>query len=222
MTQDRWTSVDNYLASLFLPPDPVLDAVLRSAADAGLPGIHVSPMQGKFLHLLARVQGAGSILEIGTLAGYSTIWLGRALAAGGRLITLEANEQHAQVARANIVRAGLASAVELILGPASQTLRNLISLGQKPFDLIFIDADKTGYPEYLELCLQLSRPGTLIIADNVIRKGEVMDPQSQDPNVQAVRRFNELVAGNPRLAATAIQTVGSKGYDGFAMMVVKG
>jgi predicted O-methyltransferase YrrM len=220
MTPDTWAAVDHYFTDLFIPPDPALDAALRASAAAGLPSIHVSPLQGKLLHLLARLSGARNVLEIGTLGGYSTLWLARALPPGGRVVTLEADPRHAAVARANFAAAGVADLVHLREGPALQTLPRLLSEGAAPFDLIFIDADKTGYPDYLDWSLRLSRRGTLIIADNVVRKGAVIDAQSTDPNVQAVRRFNDLVAANPRLTATALQTVGAKGYDGLALVVV--
>ena len=220
MTQKQWTAVDRYITDLFAPPDPALDAALQASAAAGLPPHDVSPTQGKLLLLLARVQGARTILEIGTLGGYSTIWLARALPAGGRLITLEADPKHAEVARANIARAGLAAVVELRLGPALDTLPQLAAEGRGPFDLIFIDADKPNNPEYFAWALKLSRRGSLIIADNVVRNGAVVDAASSDPSVQGVRRFHELLAAEPRVSATAIQTVGSKGYDGFAIALV--
>jgi predicted O-methyltransferase YrrM len=216
--QDQWTAVDTYINGLFVPADSVLDAALAASSAAGLPAINVAPNQGKLLNLLARTVGARKILEIGTLGGYSTIWLARSLANGGRVITLEANPKHAEVARANIARAGLGDLVDLRLGKALDTLPQLAS--EAPFDLIFIDADKTGYSDYLAWSLKLSRPGTLIVADNVVRKGAVADPASPDANVQGVRRFNELLAAEPRVSATVIQTVGSKGYDGLAMAVV--
>ena len=218
--EEQWTAVDRYLVNLFVPPDPFLDAALETSAAAGLPAINVSPNQGKFLQLLARVHGARKILEIGTLGGYSTIWLARALSAGGRLITLESEFTHAEVARANIARAGLSNVVELRFGPAAETLAQLVAEGRGPFDLIFIDADKPNYPLYLEWSLKLSRPGSLIIADNIVRNGAVTDPGSTDPKVQGVRQFNDLVAAEPRLSATALQTVGSKGYDGFTIALV--
>jgi predicted O-methyltransferase YrrM len=180
----------------------------------------VSPVQGKLLYLLARLLGARNILEIGTLGGYSAIWMARALPAGGRLITLEANPKHAEVARANIVRAGLADVVDLRLGKALDTLPQLAQEKRGPFDLIFIDADKPGYPDYLPWAIKLSRPGSLIIADNVVRKGGVADSANADPNVQGVRHFCELLAGEPGVSATILQTVGSKGYDGFAVAMV--
>jgi len=218
MSQEQWAAVDRYITDLFIPSDPALDAALADSDAAGLPSIHVSPVQGKLLQLLARLQGARNILEIGTLGGYSTIWLARALPPGGRLITLEASPKHAEVARANIARAGLAEIVDLHLGKALDTLPQIADKG--PFDLIFIDADKPGYPDYLPWALKLSRPGSLIIADNVVRKGGVADSANPDPNVQGVRRFSELLAGEPRLDSTVLQTVGSKGYDGFAVSLV--
>lgn len=220
MSQEQWTAVDHYLADLFAPPDPALEAALRASAEADLPAIQVPPTTGKLLHLLARVQGARAILEIGTLAGYSTIWLARALPAGGRLVTLEAEPKHAAIARANLARAGLADVVDLRLGPALETLPRLAAEGSGPFDLIFIDADKPSYPDYLHWALRLSRRGSLIVADNVIRGGGVADPASDDPRILGVRRFNELLAAEPRVSATALQTVGSKGYDGFALALV--
>ena len=220
MSQDQWTAVDRYITDLFVPHDPALEAALTASAAAGLPPISVTPNQGKLLHLLALLRGARKILEVGTLGGYSTIWLARALPKDGRLLTLEADAKHAEVARANIARAGLSGVVELILGRALETLPRLANEGRGPFDLIFIDADKPGYPDYLTWALKLSRRGTVIVADNVVRKGAVIDGQSRDPNVQAVRRFNELLAADPRLTATAIQTVGNKGYDGFAIALV--
>lgn len=220
MTQEQWTAVDRYITDLLVPPDPALEAALRSSDAAGLPPHNVSPNQGKLLLLLAQLQRARAILEIGTLGGYSTIWLARALPGGGRLITLEANPKHAEVARANIARAGLSDVVELRLGRASDTLPQLAAEGRGPFDLIFIDADKPNNPQYLAWALALSRRGSLIIADNVVRNGTVIDGASDDPSVQGVRRFNELLAAEPRVSATAIQTVGSKGYDGFAIALV--
>jgi predicted O-methyltransferase YrrM len=213
MSQDLWTAVDRYIADLLVPPDAALDAALRATADAGMPAIAVSPNQGKLLMLMAQMLGARRILEIGTLGGYSTIWLGRGLAAGGRFITLEADPKHAGVARSNIARAGLGDMVEVRVGKALDTLPHV----EGPFDFIFIDADKVNYPGYLDWAVRLSRSGTVIIADNVVRKGAVIDADSTDANVQGVRRFNEIIAADRRLSATAIQTVGSKGYDGFTI-----
>jgi predicted O-methyltransferase YrrM len=220
MLHEQWSAVDGYIDDNLLPADPVLEAALRASADAGLPPISVSPSQGKLLHLLARAQGARTILEIGTLGGYSAIWLARALPPGGRLITLEAEPRHAEVARGNLAHAGLADVAEVRVGPAQDTLPQLVAAGDGPFDLIFIDADKAGYPDYLSWSVRLSRPGSMIIADNIVRGGAVADPASRDANVQGVRRFIEMLAAEPRVSATAIQTVGSKGYDGFALAVV--
>ena len=220
MTPEQWTAVDGYINGLLVPPDPVVEAAIKASVAAGLPPISVSPSQGKLLQLLAQIQQAQNILEIGTLGGYSTIWLARALPAGGRLITLELDPKHAEVARANFARAGLSGIIELRLGSALDTLPQLVAEGRGPFDLIFIDADKQGYPDYFAWALKLSRRGTVIIADNVVRNGTVVDAASSDPLVQGVRRFNELVAAEPRVSATEIQTVGSKGYDGFAIMLV--
>jgi predicted O-methyltransferase YrrM len=222
MTQERWTAVDSYITGLLHAPDPVLDAALADSEAAGLPSIAVTPPQGKLLTLLALGVKARNILEIGTLGGYSTICLARALPPGGRLITLEYEPKHAAVARANIARAGLADAVEVRVGRAQDTLPKLAAEGRGPFDMIFIDADKPGYPEYLALAVKLSRRGTLIIADNVVRDGEVIDPNSDDAMVQGIRRFYEALAAESRVSATTIQTVGAKGYDGFTIAVVTG
>ena len=220
MIRETWRAVDRYFTDLLLSPDPALDAALEDSAAAGLPPISVSATQGKLLMMLARMQGARSILEIGTLGGYSTIWLARALPADGRLITLESEAKHADVARANIARAGLSGVVEVRLGRALDTLPQLADEGRGPFDLIFLDADKPSYPDYLRWSLELARPGTVIIADNVVRDGGVVDADSADPLIQGVRRFNAILAAEPRLTATVVQTVGSKGYDGFALAIV--
>ena len=220
MTQEQWSAVDRYLADLLVPSDPALDAALEDSTAAGLPPIQVAPNQGKLLQLLARAQGARTILEIGTLGGYSTIWLARALPPGGSLITLEADPKHAQVARANLARAGLSGVVELCIGRALDTLPRLAAEGRGPFDLTFIDADKPSIPEYFAWALKLSHRGSLIIVDNVVRGGAVADAASGDPNIQGVRRFYEALAAEPRVSATAIQTVGVKGYDGFAIALV--
>jgi predicted O-methyltransferase YrrM len=213
---DRWAAVDHYLAEALVAPDPALDAALEANAAAGLPAHDVSPTHGKLLNLLARAAGARRILEIGTLGGYSTIWLARALPAGGRLVTLEVDPAYAEVASANIARAGLADVVEVLVGPALETLPRLAG----PFDLVFIDADKRSNAEYLVRTLELTRPGSMVVADNVIRDGAVIDADSDDPSVRGIRRFNEMLATEPRLSATAIQTVGAKGYDGFALALV--
>lgn len=217
---ELWKAVDLYIADQLIPSDPVLDEAIAANAAAELPAIDVAPNQGKLLHLLARVMGARNILEIGTLGGYSTIWLARALPEGGSMITLEANPKHAEVARANISRAGLSDIVTLRLGAALDTLPHLAQENEGPFDLIFIDADKPNIPNYVKWALKLSRKGTLIIVDNVIRQGEVIEPSSSDPNVQGARRLFEMLASEPRLESTALQTVGSKGHDGFAMALV--
>jgi predicted O-methyltransferase YrrM len=215
---NTWTAVDRYIVDALVPADPVLDAALQATAAAGMPAISVAPNQGALLHILARSIGARRILEIGTLGGYSTIWLARALPAGGRLITLEASPQHAAVARANLAHAGLADQVEVRVGPALETLPGLA--GGAPFDLIFIDADKPNCPGYFAWALRLARPGSLIIVDNVVRDGRVIEAGSADDNVQGVRQMFDAMAREPRVRATVIQTVGSKGYDGLAIAVV--
>jgi predicted O-methyltransferase YrrM len=220
MTQELWTAVDGYIADGLVRSDEALEAALAASQAAGLPSIHVAPNHGKLLHLLARLKGARTILEIGTLGGYSTIWLARALPEGGRLITLESDPTHAEVARANIARAGLADRVALRLGAALDTLPRIADEGLGPFDLVFIDADKPNNPGYFAWALRLTRRGSLIVVDNVVRKGAVIDAASTDPNVQGVRRLNEMLAAEPRVSATAIQTVGCKGYDGFALALV--
>jgi predicted O-methyltransferase YrrM len=220
MDDPRWTQVDDYLVSLLSPSDEALAGALADSDAAGLPAIAVAPNQGKMLLLLAQISGARRILEIGTLGGYSTISLARALPLDGHLLTLELEAAHARVARINLDRAGLGTLVDVRVGPATESLRSLVAEGEEPFDFIFIDADKEGYPEYLELSLALARPGTVIVADNIVRNGEVVNPDSHDPRVQGVRLFLELTAADPRVSATALQTVGSKGYDGFALLVV--
>jgi predicted O-methyltransferase YrrM len=217
---ERWTAVDRYYESLLAPADPVLEATLRTSAEAGLPDIQVSALQGKLLYLLATACGARRVLEIGTLGGYSTTCLARALPSDGRLLSLELESKHAEVARANLARAGVADRVEIRLGPATLSLEQLHRENPAPFDLVFIDADKASYPEYLDGAVRLSRAGTLIIADNVVRRGDVTEPDSTDPNVQGIRRMNEQLARDPRVSATAIQTVGVKGYDGMMFAVV--
>lgn len=212
-----WTAVDHYFNEQLLAFDPVLDAALAVSAEAGLPPISVSASQGKFLMLLARIQGARRILEIGTLGGYSTIWLARGLATGGKLVTLEAKQSHADVARANIERAGFADVVEIRVGRALDSLPRLDADGSGPFHFIFIDADKPGIPDYFQWALKLSHPGSVIIVDNVVRNGAIVDRGKDDPGIEGVRRFMEMLATEPRVSATALQTVGSKGYDGFAI-----
>lgn len=220
--QKQWTAVDDYIDSQLIPADPALDSARRASAEAGLPQIAVTASQGKLLHLLALSVNARNILEVGTLGAYSTIWLARALPADGRLVTLEADPKHAEIARGNIAHAGLAETVELREGPALDTLPELAAEGLAPFDLIFIDADKESNAEYFAWALKLSRPGSLIFIDNVIREGAVADPQSDDPMVMGVRRLNEALAKENRVVATTIQTVGSKGYDGFTLALVLG
>ncbi|MFF3951901.1 O-methyltransferase [Streptomyces sp. NPDC001890] len=222
MTLAQWTEVDDYFNGLLVGPDEALDAAVEASDGAGLPAIQVAANQGKLLNLLARLQGARTVLEIGTLGGYSTIWLARALPEGGKVVTLEADPAYAEVARANIERAGLADVVEIRVGRALDTLPELAAQGYGPFDVVFIDADKPSNPDYLAWSLKLTRPGSLIVADNVVRDGEVVDGDSDDPKVQGVRRFTELVAAEPTLTATALQTVGSKGYDGLMMALVTG
>nr|WP_299405434.1 O-methyltransferase [Acaryochloris sp. IP29b_bin.148] len=215
MRLELWEAVDDYFVDLLISSDPVLEAALHDCDSARLPQHHVSPNQGKLLHLFVQIQGTRRVLEIGTLGGYSTIWLARALPSDGYLVTLEANPHHAEVARKNLARAQLMDKVDLRVGNALETLPELQSAA--PFDFIFIDADKPNNPYYLDWALRLAKPGTVIIGDNVVRNGEVANAQSSDPKVQGVRSFCELLAANPRVSATAIQTVGSKGYDGFAI-----
>ena len=220
MTQPTWTAVDTYFNELLIGPDSALDSAIQASSAAGLPAYAVSPTQGKLLFLLAQMQGARNILELGTLGGYSTIWLARALPPAGQLVTLEASPKHAEVARANIASAGLADRVEIRVGSALDTLPRLAAEGRAPFDLIFIDADKENNPPYFTWALKLSRPGTVIVVDNVVRDGAVADPANTDPAIQGTRRFHEMLAAEPRATATAIQTVGSKGYDGFTLILV--
>jgi len=220
MSKETWTAVDDYAAELLVPQDEALQSALESSRAAGLPQIQVSRAQGKWLHLLARAIGARNILELGTLGGYSAIWLGRALPPDGRVITLEIEPKHAEVARANLARAGLTGRVEIRLGPAAASLDEL-ARERAVFDLIFIDADKTGYPIYLPLVLKVSRPGTVIVGDNVVREGKLVDRDNPDENVRAVRQFLEMLAAEPRISSTVLQTVGAKGYDGFAIAVVE-
>ena len=220
MSREQWNAVDQYVTELLVRPDAALEAALKESEAAGLPGIQVAPNQGKLLQLLAQMQGAKRILEIGTLGGYSTIWLARALEAGGRLVTLEANAHHAEVARANIARAGLEKVVDVRVGQALETLPKLAADGSGPFDLVFIDADKDNIPEYFEWALKLCRRGSVIIVDNVVRNGAVIDEKIRDAGVLGVRRFNQMVAGEKRVSATSIKTVGGKGYDGFTLVRV--
>ncbi len=220
MNQEKWTKVDQYITDALIPPDPIFAEVLRANAAAGLPPIAVSAPQGKFLHLLVKIQKARTVLEIGTLGGYSTIWLARALPADGRLITLESNPQHAEVAKSNISRAALGGIVDLRVGQALDLLAKIANEGRSTFDFVFIDADKENTPEYFQWALKLCHSGSVIVADNVIRDGDIIDDDSDDPGVLGMRRLNEMIAVEPRVTATALQTVGNKGYDGFAILYV--
>jgi predicted O-methyltransferase YrrM len=220
--QQLWTAVDDYVVERLVPADEALEAALTMSDAAGLPAINVAPNQGKLLMLLAKMAGARRILEIGTLGGYSTIWLARALPADGRLVTLEYEPHHAEIARVNIARAGLGDIVDIRVGPALESLAVLEREGEGPFDLVFIDADKPNNPHYLDWALKFSRPGTVIVADNVVRDGTILDPSHPDARVQGVRGTYDWFAREPRVTATAVQTVGSKGYDGFAVGLVTG
>jgi predicted O-methyltransferase YrrM len=222
VAQPKWKAVDRYFGDLLLPSDAELEAALRANHAAGLPAIDVSPLQGEFLHLLVRMMGAKRVLEIGTLGGYSTICMARALPAGGRVVTLEYEPKHAEVARANLKHAGLLKRVDLRVGRALDLLPGLEKSGAGPFDFIFIDADKENNPQYLKWALKLARPGTAIFVDNVVRDGKVADAKSKAPDIRGTRRMFELMAAEPRLRTTALQNVGVKGYDGFALAVVLG
>jgi len=217
---ELWTSVDQYIVELLVPSDPALDAALVASEAAGLPAIQVSPAQGKLLYLLARIRGARSILEIGTLGGYSTIWLARALPPGGRVVSLELEASYAAVAQANIARAGVGELVEIRVGPALDSLAEIAGRGEEPYDLVFFDADKARTPEYFIAALPLVREGALLIFDNSVRGGEVADPDSADRGARGMRRMHELLAAEPRVTATTIQTVGAKGYDGFTLALL--
>ncbi|MCQ6265093.1 O-methyltransferase [Fictibacillus sp. WQ 8-8] len=219
--EETWSNVDAYFSSKLHGADPDLDYVLKANSEAGLPSIDVSPSQGKFLYLLTKLKGAKHILEIGTLGGYSSIWMARALPEDGRLITLEYSQKHADVARENIRKAGLDHKIEVLVGPALESLPTLKEKGFSSFEFIFIDADKPNNPNYLKWALMLSKPGTVIIGDNVVRDGKVVDGNSQDSSVQGSRALMDLLANEPRIEATAMQTVGSKGYDGFVFGIVK-
>jgi predicted O-methyltransferase YrrM len=221
-SKETWTAVDDYICETLVPSDEALEAALRESAAAGLPQISVAPNQGKLLYLLARLQGARNILELGTLGGYSTIWLARALPADGRLITLEAEAKHAEVARKNIERAGMGDRVEVRVGPALEALPRLVEERRGPFDLVFIDADKPNVPDYFMWSMKLVRRGSLIIIDNVIQSGAVADAGGDNASVHGLRRMNELIAAEGRVSATTIQTVGVKGYDGLTMVLVTG
>jgi predicted O-methyltransferase YrrM len=220
MNQKVWEAVDQYLDKMLIPPDSTLKGALATASKAKLPAIQVSSVQGKLLHLLVRIMGARNILEIGTLGGYSTIWMARALPEGGRIITLEADPKHAEVARKNFVRCGVENKVELRLGKALDTLPQVAADGRGPFDMFFIDANKSNMPEYFEWSLKLARAGSVIIADNVVREGAVLDAKSKDADIQGVRRFLEMVGKEKRVSGTALQTVSTKNYDGFALVLV--
>jgi predicted O-methyltransferase YrrM len=218
--EPRWDEVDAYLTEMFVPRDDAFAAALADSDAAGLPAIQVSPPQGRLLELLVRALQARAILEIGTLGGYSTLWLARGLAPGGRIVTLEVDPKHAEVAKRNFERAGRSGAIELRLGPALETLPRLVEERAGPFDLVFVDADKPSLPDYFAWSLRLARPGTMIVVDNVVREGDVVDPKSPDAAVQGVRRMNERIAAEPRVSATTLQTVGGKGYDGLAFVLV--
>jgi predicted O-methyltransferase YrrM len=220
MTEDLWSKVDSYISDALVKVDPALEAALAASEAAGLPAINVSPNHGKLLHILARLVNARAILEIGTLGGYSTIWMARALQPGGRLITLEFDPKHAEVAKANIARAGLERVVDIRVGVALETLPKIAAAKIGPFDLIFIDADKVSTPDYFQWALKLSRVGSLIVVDNVVRKGEVANAKTDDPAVRGMRRYIEVAAAEPRVIVTALQTVGCKGYDGFSIALV--
>ena len=219
-SKDIWKQVDQYFTDALIAPRESFNTALEANRAAKLPSIDVTPLQGRFLELLVRATGARRALEIGTLGGYSTLWLARALPVGGIVVTLELEARHAEVARENLKSAGLADRVDLRVAPALQTLETIALEHIDPFDFIFIDADKAGYPDYLRWSLKLSRPGTVIVADNVVRDGKVIDPHDSDPNIRGVRQFTDLVAAEPRLSTTVLQTVGSKGYDGFAIALV--
>ena len=222
MSQDIWTAVDSFVADQIIGRDPVLEGVLEAAEAAGLPAISVSPAQGKFLYLLARIHGARNILEIGTLAGYSTIWLARAMPRYGRLVTMEVDPAHAAVARENISRAGFGDVVDVRVGPALDQLTEMARGKEVPFDFVFIDADKQNVPAYFDFALRFSKPGTVIVVDNVVREGKLGEAESDDESVRAMRTLHERLAKERRVSATTIQTVGAKGYDGFAIAFVTG
>jgi len=218
--QETWAAVDRYFGDRLAPHDEALTACMETNREAGLPSIDVPSLLGKYLDLMVRISGARRVLEIGTLGGYSTIWLARAVPPGGKVVTLEIDPRNAEIARKNLERARVLDRVEIMVGPAMDTLRTFSESGADPFDLIFIDADKKSIPQYLEWSMKLSRPGTVILVDNVVRDGKVLDADSRDPDIQGVRRMTEMMAAHPRLSATAIPTVGARGYDGFAVAVV--
>ncbi|MGB0953491.1 MAG: O-methyltransferase [Planctomycetota bacterium] len=221
MSEQTWNHVDQHFLQALLPLDPIMDQVLQNAVDAELPAINIEANQGAFLQFLARMCGAKRILELGTLGGFSTVWMARGLPADGTLVTLELEQTCAEVAQRNFALAGVEDQVDLRLGPAAETLRAMIAAGEAPFDFVFFDADKEGYPEYLELTMQLVHPGSVLVADNVVRQAEILDPNSEDPSVQGTQAFLQKLGEDPRLDATALQTVGAKGYDGFALALVR-
>jgi len=221
MSKKTWTAVDDYIVSSLFSDDPTLDAVLAANRDQGLPAIDVSAAQGKLLSLLVRIRGARRVLEIGTLGGYSTIWMARGLPTDGRIVTLELEPHHAKVARSNFERAGVSDKIDVRVGPALHSLAALADENAGPFDLIFIDADKPNNPNYLSWAMRLSRAGTVIVCDNVIRDGAVLDEHGRDANVEGARAAFSFIGGDKRLDGTAIQTVGAKGYDGFAIAIVE-
>ena len=221
MSQELWTSVDNYLGEVLVRQDRHLDNAVAASDAAGLPSIQVSPLQGKLLEIMIEMMRAKNILEVGTLGGYSTIWMARSLPADGHVVTIEIDPKHAHVAQENFNRAGLAEKIDLRTGNAREILPAMIDEGAGPFDFVFIDADKASNPDYFGWALEMSRPGTVIIVDNVIREGSIVDAGSEDASVKGVRRLNELMAGNPRISVTALQTVGIKGYDGFSVAIVR-
>ena len=218
--KETWADVDEFFTEHLLPADDALNAAMETSVAEGLPAISVTPPQGKLLHLLARICGARRILEIGTLGGYSTIWLARALPRGGEVITLEIDAHHAEVARRNLERAGLSSVVEIRMGPAAETLAAMIAEGMESFDFVFIDADKASSDVYFQAALRLSHDGTVIVVDNVVRDGKVADAESDDEDIIGIRSMTERLANEPRVSATAIQTVGGKSYDGFLLAIV--
>jgi predicted O-methyltransferase YrrM len=221
MSEQLWREVDEYVEQRLVRADPVLTAAAQASVDAGLPPIALTPALGKLLHLIARIHGARRILEIGTLGGYSTIWLARALPADGELVTLELNPHYAEVAAANVEQAGLAGLIRIKVGPALDSMRDLLDAGTESFDLVFVDADKQTTPEYFQLALELTHAGSVIVTDNVVRGGALADPDTQDARAQGMRRFHELLAADTRVSATTVQTVGSKGYDGFTLARVE-
>jgi len=221
MSEELWQAVDDFAEGVLIGDDPVLDEALAASARSGLPQIAVTASQGRFLNLLLRIHGARRVLELGTLGGYSTVWMGRALPADGRIVTLELDPGYAEVARENLRRAGLEEKVEVRVGPALASLAALRQAGGEPFDVVFIDADKQRTPEYFLEALELVRPGGLIVADNVVRGGAVADPHSEDAGARGMRRFMEIAGASGRVTATTIQTVGAKGYDGFTLALVE-